>query len=165
MSANVTQEISMLADQLIKIIESRAEELTRGAVKILQNSSHTRSYHGLSPDRLHHWLFEVYHDLGLWLLKNTDQAIQARYDQLGKQRCNEGIPLAEVLWALVLTKEHLRECIGTSMLADSALELHREQEIYRLIGRFFDRAACYAAEAYGREASLHREDPVATMAR
>ena len=62
----------MLADQLIKIIESRAEELTRGAVKILQSSSHTRSYHGLSPDRLHHWLFEVYHNLGLWLLKNTD---------------------------------------------------------------------------------------------
>jgi len=155
----------MLADQLIRIIESRAEELTRGAVTILQSSSHTRSYHGLSPDRLHHWLFEVYHDLGLWLLKNTDQAIQARYDELGKQRCNEGIPLAEVLWALVLTKEHLRECIGTSMLANSALDLHREQEIYRLIGRFFDRAACYAAEAYDREASLHRDDPVVTITR
>jgi hypothetical protein len=50
------------------------------------------------------------------------------------------------------------------MSADSALELHREQEIYRLIARFFDRAVCYAAEAYEREASLHREDPEVTIA-
>jgi len=155
----------MLSDRLIKIIESRAEELTRGAVKKLQSSPHTRSYHGLSPDELHNRLFEVYHDLGRWLLKNTDHSIQVRYDEIGKQRFKEGIPLAEVLWALVLTKDHLRECIGTSMSADSALELHREQEIYRLIGRFFDRAVCYAAEAYEREASFGREDSVATMAR
>jgi hypothetical protein len=51
------------------------------------------------------------------------------------------------------------------MSTDSALELHREQEIYRLIGRFLDRAVCYAAEAYDREASLHRDDPVVTITR
>jgi hypothetical protein len=51
------------------------------------------------------------------------------------------------------------------MLADSPLELHREQELYRLIGHFFDRAVCYAAEAYEREASLRREHAVATIAR
>lgn len=151
----------MLSDQPIRIIESHAEEFTRGAVERLQNSSHTRCYHGLSPDKLYHWLFEVYHDLGRWLLRNTDREIQARYSELGKQRFKEGIPLAEVLWALVLTKEHLRERVGNTMSADSALELHREQEIYRLIGRFFDRASCYAAEAYEREASLHSDLPMA----
>jgi hypothetical protein len=154
----------MLSERLIKIIEGHAEELTGGAVEKLQSSPHTRSYHGLSRDKLHHWLFEVYHDLGCWLLKNTDHEIRARYSELGKQRFNEGIPLAEVLWALVLTKEHLRDRIGNSMSADSALELHREQEIYRLIGRFFDRAVCYAAEAYAREAFHRREDPAVTIA-
>jgi len=155
----------MLSDPMIRIIESRAEELTQGAVKKLQSSPHTRSYHGLSPEELHRRVFEVYHDLGRWLLKSTEHAIQARYDEFGEQRFKEGIPLAEVLWALVLRKDHLREYIGTSMLADSPLELHREQELYRLIGHFFDRAVCYAAEAYEREASLRREHAVATIAR
>ena len=155
----------MLSDGLIRVIESHAEELTWGAVAKLESSSHTRSYHRLSPDRLYHWLFDVYHALGRWLLTNTDQDIRARYSELGKQRCKEGIPLSEVLWALVLTKDHLRERIRTSMSADSALELHREQEIYRLIERFFDRAACYAAEAYEREASIHRDDPAMTITR
>jgi hypothetical protein len=150
---------------MIRIVESHAENLTQGAVRKLRSSPHTRSYHGLSPDELDHRVFEVYHDLGHWLLRSTDHAIQARYEEFGKQRFNEGIPLAEVLWALVLTKDHLREYIGTSMLADSPLELHREQELYRLISHFFDRAVCYAAEAYEREASLHREHGVATSGR
>lgn len=155
----------MLSERLIKIIEGHAEELTWGAVEKLQSSPHTRSYHRLSRDKLYHWLFEVYHDLGCWLWKNTDHEIRARYSELGKQRFKEGVPLAQVLWALVLTKDHLRERIGSSMSADSALELHQEREIYRLIDRFFDRAACYTAEAYERGTSLEWEDPVVTAAR
>ena len=155
----------MLSDRLIRIIESHAEELTQGAVKKLQSSPHTPSYHRLSRDKLCRLVFEVYHDLGRWLFRKTDEEIRARYGCLGKQRCEQDIPLVEVLWALVLTKDHLQGCIGTFMSADSALELHREQEIYRLIARFFDRAVCYAAEAYEREAWLHREGPAATVAR
>lgn len=155
----------MLSDGLIKIVEGHAEELTRGAVEKLHSSPHTPSYHMLSRDKLHHWLFEFYHELDRWLLRNADHDIKSRYRDLGKRRFKEGIPLAEVLWALVLTKDHLREQIGYSMSADTALELHREQEIYRLIGRFFDRAACYAAEAYEREASPHREEPGVTIRR
>lgn len=148
----------MLSDRLIKIVENHAEELTRGAVKKLQVSPHTPSYHHLPADDLYQRAYEVYHDLERWLLKNTEQAIRGRYHELGVQRCREGIPLPEVLWALVLTKDHLREWIGASISVDSALDLFRQQEVYRLIGHFFDRAVCYAAEAYEREASLHRED-------
>ena len=143
----------MLSDQLIRIIESHAEELTRGTVEVLQSSVQTPAYHALSPNELHDRIFEIYHNLGHWLLGNTDQSIQDQYEQLGKQRFKEGVPLAQLLWALVLIKEHLRDSIGNFMSADSALELHRERELFRLMGRFFDRALCYTAEAYGREAS------------
>jgi hypothetical protein len=47
----------MLSDGLIRVIERHAEELTSGAVEKLVSSSHTRSYHRLSPDRLFLWLF------------------------------------------------------------------------------------------------------------
>jgi hypothetical protein len=64
MPIDATQETSILSGRLISIIESHAEEHTRGAVEKLQCSPDTRSYHGLSRNKLHHWLFEVYHDLG-----------------------------------------------------------------------------------------------------
>ena len=145
-------------------MESHAEELTRGAVKKLQSSPLTRSYHRLSADDLHHRVFEVYHDLGRWLLKNTERAIQDRYGELGEQRFNEGVPIAEVLWALLLTRDHLLQYVDTCMSGDSALELYREQELDRLIGRFFDRAVCYSAEGYQRRASRRRKDAAATVA-
>jgi hypothetical protein len=41
------------------------------------------------------------HNLGRWLWEKSDQAVQARFHELGERRCKEGIPLTEVLWALV----------------------------------------------------------------
>jgi hypothetical protein len=148
----------MLSHSLIRTIESHAEELTQGAVKKLQSSARTRSYHELSHDELYRRVYAVYHDLGGWLGDKTDHAIRAWYGELGEKRAQEGIPLGEVLWGLVLIKYHLRDYIGTSGLADSAMELYRQQELNRLIGQFFDRAVCYTADAYQREASRHGKD-------
>lgn len=146
----------MLSDSLIRIIEGHAEELTRSKVKKLQSSPRTQSYHKLSYDELYQRVYAVYHDLGGWLEEKADHAIQAWYNELGEKRFNEGIPLVEVLWALVLTKYQLRDDIRASWLANSAMELYRRQELERLIGQFFDRAVCYAAEGYQHEASLCR---------
>ena len=155
----------MLSDQLIRIVESHAEELTRGVVSILQNNAHTPSYHAVPPEELHHRLFEIYHDLGHWLLGDMERSVQVRYQRLGRARCQEGVPLPEVLWALVLIKEHLRDSAGAFLSADSVLELHREVELFRLIGRYFDRAICCTAEAYEGEASALREKAQAAEAR
>jgi hypothetical protein len=38
---------------------------------------------------------------------------------------------------------------------DSAVELHQERELRRLIGHFFDRAIYYAVKAYQNEAALN----------
>jgi hypothetical protein len=141
------------SDQVIRIIESHADELTDGVVERLRCSSHTPAYHTLSREELHRRLFQIYHDLGHWLLGNVEETVQIRYEAIGTQLYKEGVPLGQVLWAQVLIKEHLRDAIADAMSADSALDLHREREILRLIGRFFDRALCYTAEAYEREAS------------
>ena len=80
--------------------------------------------------------YEVYRNLGRWLWEKSDQAVQARFNELGERRCQEGIPLADVLWALVLSKNCLLESLGEYWLADSALELYQQQELDRLIGHF-----------------------------
>jgi hypothetical protein len=85
--------------------------------------------------------------------EKSDQAVQARFSELGERRCQEGIPLPEVLWALVLTKDRLLEYLGAYALANSAMELYQQQELDRLIGHFFDRAVCYTAAGYERQAS------------
>ena len=138
------------SSRLISLIESDAAELTKRTVETLQTSRHTPSYRHLAYRDLYAKAFDVYHQFGRWLLENTDAAIQTRYQDLGEQRFHEQIPLSQLLWALVLTKNHLRRHLSAWALADSAVELYRQQELDRLVSQFFDRALCYAAEGYER---------------
>jgi hypothetical protein len=144
----MTRETHQFSGRLIALIESHAEELTRGTIQKLRASPRTPAYHNLSYRDLHERAYDVYHDFGQWLLEKTDRAVKLQYYDLGERRSRERIPLSEVLWALVLTKDHLRAYLSAWALSDSAMELYRQQELDRLIGHFFDRAMCYAAEGY-----------------
>ncbi len=151
----------MLSDRWIRMIEAHAEELTPGAEKDLQSSPRTRSYHRLPAGELQHRVYEVYRHLGHWLEEKTDYAIRRWYRELGATRCAENIPLSEVIWALVLTKYYLWDCIRLAGLAGSAVELYPQQELDRLVGYFFDRAIYYAADGYEGEAGRRRESGAA----
>jgi hypothetical protein len=142
-----------LSDRLIRTIEDNAEDFAQGTVKRLQSSPRTHLYHRLSHNEVHDRCYEIYHNLGLWLWEKSDQAIQARYNELGERRFEEGIPLAQVEWALILTKERLLEYLEGCGIVDSAMDLYQQQEFVRLITHFFDRAVCYTAEGYERQAS------------
>jgi hypothetical protein len=146
-----------LSGRLIKIIEGNAEVLTQAVVQKLQASPLTSSYHGLSNRDIHDRVYAVYHELGLWLWEKSTPAIETWYGGLGEQRCEEGVPLGQVLWALVLTKDHLISYLDAYSFADSAVELYQQQEFDRIIGHFFDRAMYYTAEGYEHTATAHRK--------
>jgi hypothetical protein len=141
-----------LSDRLIRTIESNAEALAQGVVKKMHTSARTEAYHRLSHRDVYNRCYEIYHNLGLWLWEESDQAIHKHYAELGERRFEEGIPLAQVLWALIFVKERLLEHLGDCGLVDSAMDLYQQQEFVRLINHFFDRAVCYTGEGYERKA-------------
>jgi hypothetical protein len=145
-----------LSHRLIRAIESNAEEFAQSIVKNLRSSPRTESYHKVSDEDMYNRCYEIYPNLGRWLWEKSDRAVQERFNELGERRCEDAIPLTEVLWALVLTKDHLLECLGSYGLADSAVELYQQQELDKLIGHFFDRAVCYTAAGYERQALKKR---------
>lgn len=145
-----------LSDRLIEMIESDAEQLAQSVVKKIQASTRTEAYHRLSHREVYNRCYEIYGNLGLWLWEESDQTIHTRYNELGERRFAEGIPLVQVLWALIFTKERLLEHLGDCGLIDSAMDLYQQQEFVRLIDHFFDRALCYAGEGYERQANETR---------
>jgi hypothetical protein len=154
-----------LPSQLIDIVECHADKLTRDTVQKLQTSPRTHSYNKLPYSELSYRVNEIYQNLGRWLCDATEPVIRSWYNELGEKRFKEGIPIQELLWALVITKHQLIAHLDACALADSAMELYRQQEFDRLIGRFFDRAACCAAEGHEREANLHERQSVKTAER
>lgn len=143
----------MLSGRLVQLIEDHAERLTVGLLDDLQTHARTPAYHKLSREDLHHRAYDVYRNLSRWLGHKTDELIEASYDDLGRRRRREGIPLSEVIYALILTKYHLRDYIRASGLVDTAVELYQEQELHRLVGQFFDKAMFYTVKGYEREAA------------
>ncbi len=151
LSFNKAQVITMLSTHLVHLIEDHAEELFRGLISDLHQNKLTPSYHRIDHESLRTRLYDVYRHLGPWLAHTTEDRIEAVFTALGHKRSAEGIPLSEVIFTLVLAKDHLRAFIRTRGLMDSRVELYQEQEFQRLVGRFFDRAIYYTVRGYERE--------------
>ena len=146
----------MLSRRLVQIIEDHADQLTRDLIDDLRTNNRTPHYHHLTREELHHRTYDVYRNLGKWLNDETESAIEASYTQLGKMRLAEGIPLNEIVYSLGLIKNHLLEYIHFSGMVDTAVELHGDRELHRLVGRFFDKAVYYTVCGFEHAADSQR---------
>ncbi len=154
----------MLAVRLVQLIEDHAEELTRGLLNDLGTNARIPSYRKFPRDELRRRVYDVYRNLGRWLGEKTDEMIAASYRELGQRRCAEGIPLSEVVYALILIKYRLRDYIRCSGLVDSAVDLFQEQELHRSVGQFFDKAVYYTVVGYERASESGRAVSAAVSA-
>jgi hypothetical protein len=82
---------------------------------------------------------------------------------MGRTRFRQGVPVSELVYALVITKSHLRGYIREHGLVDFAgdrvapqellpLELHSIQDFNYRVGEFFDRALYHLARGFEAEA-------------
>jgi len=155
----------MLSDRLIRMIELHEDELTRALVEDLHANTHTPSYHRLSREAIRDRTYNVYKNLGLWLGNKAEEDIEAAYTGLGKARDAEGIPVSEVVYALILTKFHLRDYIRAAGLIDTAMDLYQTLEFQLLVGHFFDKAIYYTVRAFECAESLREMAGVMPRAR
>lgn len=144
----------MLVARLVMTIEKHAEQLTGAVVHELRTDPRTMSYHKLEPHEDHAHVFAVIRNLGEWLDCESDAASENAYRTLGKRRFWEGTPLAEVVWALILTKQTLRRFIQSEGWVDTALDLRQQVDLDNLISRFFERAVYFTVLSYEAEARL-----------
>jgi hypothetical protein len=153
----------MLAARLVRAIEDHAEDLTRGVLDDLGTNPRTPAYHALSRAELHDRVYDVYRNLGRWLDEDVEEAVAGSYGALGRERHAEGIPLEEVVYALILTKQHLRGYALRTGLVASVVDLYQEEDLHLRVDQFFDRAAYHTVKGY-QAAARARRDPVALAA-
>ncbi len=144
----------MLSARLIQMIEDHAEELTTDVIDDLRSNKLTTHYHRLSDHELRERAYDVYRHLGHWIHHEAEGAIENTFSALGQLRYAEGVPVSEMVWALTLTKYHLRDYIHHAGLVDSAVQLYQEQELWRLVGHFFDKAIFYTVRGHEQAATV-----------
>ena len=138
----------MLVGRLVTLIQEHADELAHRVVRKLHEDPRTPAYGQFDEDELSARVSRVYSHLGDWLGETTDDPIEAEYFALGQQRQREGVPLSEVVMALLLTRRNLWHFIEWQGADSNMLELRQQLDLEFLVVRFYDRAIHHTVRGY-----------------
>ena len=105
-------------------------------------------------------MYEIYHQLGNWLLERKEEDIEHRYRAIGIRRAAQGVPLSQLIRAIVLTKQNLWEFLKRESVVDNPIELFGQQELLEQLDQFFDSAIYYAAQGYEESPKGHAQHEV-----
>lgn len=140
--------VMMLSHRFVRLIEDHSDALGSSLLHKVQRSAHTEAFHKVPPDELKQRVCEIYQHLGEWLLDKSEADIEHRYTEIGTRRAEQGVPLSQVIWAIILTKDNLWEFILDESYPDRPVEVFGKQELLQLLDQFFDRAIYSAAMGY-----------------
>lgn len=141
----------LLAYRLVRLIEAHSDQLARSLLERVRDSDKTSAYVTCVPqDELRSRVGEVYRNLGEWLLGKTECDVQRRYEEIGARRAAQGVPLTQLISALILTKDTLWDFLIKEAGVERPVEVFGELELLQLLEQFFDRAIYYACVGYER---------------
>jgi hypothetical protein len=138
----------MMLYRLVRLIETHSEALATSLLDRVQNSGLTRSYQNVPSAELKERVYEIYRHLGEWLVGKDESYLEQRYLKIGAKRASQRVPVSEVIWVIVLTKENLWEFVKKEAVLERPVEVFGELEMLQLLEQFFDRAIYYAAVGY-----------------
>ncbi len=144
----------MMAYRLVRLIETHSDALTAGLLNKVEHSELTRSYRNV-PVEVKERVGEIYRHLGDWLLGKSAFDIKQRYEEIGARRARQGVPLSELVWVIVLTKQNLWDFLKQESLLERPVEIFGELEVLQLLEQFFDRAIYYASVGHERATAEH----------
>ncbi len=155
----------MISAKLIELIEIHASRLTNDVTRDLVTNKRTQGFRAVDERELEQRVFQLYHRLGDWLGQPKSEKVEAEFSEWGRRRFAQNIPLSEIVYAIIILKQHLRRYIRDNGLVDAAfplteaeyvlpMHLHGLQDLNTRVGEFFDEALYHLARGYeaaGRE--------------
>jgi hypothetical protein len=138
----------LLTYRLVRAIEYRADSLASSLLRKVQTSERTESYRNVPSEELKKHVNEIYCRLGTWLIDKTTPEIEQHYMAIGARRAEQNVPLSELIWAIILTKDNLWEYIDDVIFPDRISDITDKQEILNMLDNFFDEAIYASAVGY-----------------
>jgi len=153
----------VIGAKLVELIQVHAPRLTSDIARDLTTNQRTPGFRRVRPQDLEQRIFQLLHHLGNWIGNPHSEKVQIEFTDWGRRRFDQGIPLSELIYAIIVIKQHLRQYIRDNGLIDAAfphvesdyvlpLHLHSLQELNALVGQFFDEALYNLACGYEERA-------------
>ncbi len=139
----------MMLYRLVRLIETHSQDLAASLLDRVRTSELTRTFRQNVPsEELQQRVSEIYRHLGEWLMGKDEFPLERRYREIGVRRASQRVPLSELIWVIVLTKENLWDFVKKESVLERPAEVSGELEMLRLLDQFFDRALYYSSAGY-----------------
>lgn len=130
-------------------VDSYGEEIARLWLQDLRAGAQTASYKVVSDEELVNASGFTLDQVGHYFSgKKSDQNVGEFFHKIGRTRASQGLPLPELVCAILLMKREIWTTARTHGVWESAMDLQKAMDLNRELGRFFDRAVYYATAGY-----------------
>lgn len=149
----------MITVELIELIENHALSLSKDITRDLASNERTHGFRQVRQDELETRIFDLLQHLGDWIGDPRGQRVEAEFVDWGRRRFGQGIPLSEIVYAIIVLKQHLHRYIRDNGLIDTGfsrfesdyvLPMHMQslQDLNATVSAFFDEALYCLARGY-----------------
>jgi hypothetical protein len=144
----------MLSGKLVHMIESHWDPIMNRVIEQVRHEPQMSHIKALVESELRDWGQTLLQNLGHWLDVGSEEDLSRRYEQLGRLRFEEDVPLHESVHALCIIREKVVDFVEEHIFSKNILELYAEEELERRLGRFFDLLTVHMVRGY--EQALHK---------
>jgi hypothetical protein len=149
----------MVAEKLVELIEINAARLAADVAKDLATNSRTPGFRAVPRAELEERIFRLFHRLGDWIGHRRSEQVQVEFAEWGRRRFDQGIAISEIVYAIIVLKQHLRRYVRDNGLIEASfpridgdyvlpMHLNSLQDLNAQIGQFFDEALYHLTVGY-----------------
>jgi hypothetical protein len=138
----------MLSGKLIRLIESHWEQISNSILQQVRHDPRLTHVRSLPEPELRALREDLLRNLSHWLISSREEEIQPRFEALGRRRFEEGIPLHEAVYGLLIVKKRMIEFVRNQGLGATVVEVYAEEELEHRVDCFFDDLIYYLVRGY-----------------
>jgi 8-oxo-dGTP diphosphatase len=153
------EDKAMLSDELVALIQDRADEVAGLWLIDVRTNATTASYQMIDPDQLMERATAAISQFSRWLKGDTTpNEIKSFYRMVAKEREAQGLRVHELLSAVALLKKHVWTFVRAQINWERPIDAYRMLELSRRIALFFDKAMYHAAREFAMDAPSAQGD-------
>jgi hypothetical protein len=127
----------MLSSRLIAMVEDHWESIAARVIQQIRQDPELFHLRKMPESELRDMGREISKNLGHWLTA-SEREVARRYEQIGRLRYQQLVPLHESVHALHIVKQAMLSFVRDQGLGQTTVEVYAEEELEHHVGLFFD---------------------------
>jgi hypothetical protein len=144
----------MLSGKLVHLIEEHWSEIAARVLEEIRRNPEMAHIRALPEPELRQWGQNILHNLGHWMDAGNEETLARHYEDLGRVRFVECVPLHESVRGLCILRQKMVSYVQDNFFAKNSLEFCAEEELVQRLGHFFDVLVCAMTRGYERALRL-----------